>query len=54
MIAIYAKFADGSVDLIGFTSDPYRVEAMVGEYISRHGADYLGSKGVQFNVELAA
>lgn len=54
MFAVVAKFADGKLDLIGFANTPEQVDALVGGYVSRHGAEFLGSKGVQFNVELAA
>lgn len=54
MLAVYATFSDGSLDLLGFANTPEQADAMVDGYITRHGADYLGSRGVRFNVELAA
>ena len=54
MYAVTANFRDGGIDLLGFASEQNEVDTLVDRYISRHGADYLGSKGVQFNVELAA
>ena len=54
MFAVVARFADGGFDLIGFANSTEQVDRMVDQYITRHGADYLGSKGVRFNAELAA
>lgn len=54
MFAVIAYFKDGSVDLIGFANTEKQVNSLVDKYISRNGADYLGSKGVSFHAELAA
>ena len=54
MFAVVAYFKDGSLDLLGFANTEDQVNDLVDKYISRHGADYLGSKGVRFNAELAA
>ena len=54
MFAVYAKFSNGEIDLIGFVNSQAEAESKIDGYITRHGADYLGSRGVQFNVELAA
>ena len=54
MFAVYAKFSNGEIDLIGFANTEPQVDRLVDQYITRNGADYLGSRGVQFNAELAA
>ena len=54
MFAVVAVFKNGSIDLIGFANTNEEVEKLVDRYISRYGAEYLGDKGVRFNVELAA
>lgn len=54
MLAVVACFNDGSLDLLGFASTEDQVNGLVDQYVSLHGADYLGSKGVQFHAELAA
>lgn len=54
MLAVVAYFKDGSLYLLGFASTEDQVNGLVDQYISSHGAEYLGSKGVQFHAELAA
>ena len=54
MFAVVAYFKDGSLDLLGFANTEDQVNGLVEQYITRHGADYLGSKGVSFHAELAA
>ena len=54
MFAVAAYFKDSRVDLLGFAWTTEQVSEMIEEYISRYGADFLGSNGCQFNVELAA
>lgn len=54
MFAVVAYFKDRSCDLIGFANTEEEVNELIDGYISKHGADYLGSIGTDFRVELAA
>ena len=54
MYAVIAKFTDGSFDLIGFVNTTEEVDMEIDRYVTLRGADFLWSKGVRFNVELAA
>ena len=54
MFAVVAYFKDGSFELLGFANTEEQVNELVDKYICHYGMDYLGSKGVRFNAELAA
>ena len=54
MFAVVARFRNGRFELLGFRSTQEEIESGIDSYIRKHGADYLGDAGVQFDVELAA